>query len=84
MENNEEKTRFRLRQGTRNQVEVDGAQIGLGYPVHNYAGELYYDTTDGHLWISDGVSQTKVDVRGLLFDKDGEVVCDEDGEALFW
>ena len=84
MENNGEKTRFRLRQGTRNQVEVDGAQIGLGYPVYNYAGELYYDTTDGHLWISDGVSQTKVDVRGLLFDRDGAVLCDRDGQALVW
>lgn len=50
-----------LRQGTRQQVETDGSANSNTL----YAGELFYDLTDGHVWVGDGASQVKFDVRGL-------------------
>lgn len=59
-----ERARIRFRQGTRLRVGADGTQTD--FTVTQYAGEPYYDTDDGHVWIGDGTSQYKIDARALV------------------
>ena len=54
--------RIQLRRGTRSQVLTDSAAIGFAL----YAGEPYYDTTDGHLWLGNGTNQIKIDTRAII------------------
>lgn len=64
-------SRIRIRRGTRPQVETAS---GLQY-------ELFVDTTNGHLWMSDGTSQTKIDPRGIVV-HNGNVVTHNDEVVL--
>ena len=52
--------RRQFRRDTKAIVQVDAAAITL------YAGEPYYDTTDGHVWISNGTSINKIDARAIV------------------
>ncbi len=45
-----------------NIVEQDGNDASIDL----YAGELFYDTTDGHLWVGDGNKQIKIDPRAIV------------------
>lgn len=55
------KVRILIRRETRSLVEADGATNGK----RRWAGELFYATDEGHLYVGDGTGQRKCDVRGL-------------------
>jgi len=54
--------RLILRRGTRTEVLTDGGANA----ITRYAGEPYYDTTDGHLWLGNGTGQIKIDTRAIV------------------
>jgi hypothetical protein len=67
--------RLIFRRGTRSQVETDGSTVNS---ITRYAGEPFYDTTNGHLWISNGTSQVKVDPRGIVAFENESVFFDNE------
>jgi hypothetical protein len=76
--------RHRLRRGNRNWVQnptfTNGAGVALAHNL--YSGELYYDTTDGHVWVSNGTYQTKIDPRAIVT-YNGEIVV-YNGEVILY